>query len=127
MVERMEKNKYKTPILSDTETDMTTINPRMRWEQITEYIDLTYQKNLKELMGQGTDSVDAQISHHIKGYVIWALGPKAKYETIRGQWGRELRDISLQDLLKNVQEDFSSNAKCILQQTTIHQYQTRRQ
>ena len=46
-VERTEKNKYKIPILSDRETDLSKANPRMWWEQISEYINLTYQKNWK--------------------------------------------------------------------------------
>ena len=33
----------------------------------------------------GTDSLDAKLPHHIKGDVIWALGPKAKHEIMRGQ------------------------------------------
>ena len=79
----------------------------MGWEQISEYIDLTYQINLDELMDLGTDSLDAQIIHHIKGDVIWALGPKAKHEIMRGQWGKELKDISLQELLKLFKKTFS--------------------
>ena len=47
-------------------------------------------------MEQGTDSLDAQITH-IKGDVIWALGTKAKHEIMRGQWGKEMKDISLQE------------------------------
>ena len=43
-VERTERNKYKVPISSDRETDLSKTNPRMWWEQISEYIDLTYQK-----------------------------------------------------------------------------------
>ena len=39
--DRMERNKYKIPILSDRETDLTKINRRMWWEQISEYIHLT--------------------------------------------------------------------------------------
>ena len=43
-VEKTERNKYKIPILSDRETDLSEINPRVWWEQISEKIDLTYQK-----------------------------------------------------------------------------------
>ena len=32
-----ERSKYKIPILSDRETDLTKINPKMWWEQISEY------------------------------------------------------------------------------------------
>ena len=65
----MEKNIYKIPILSDRETDLTkTIG--MWWEQISEYIDLTYHKNLEELMDLVTDSLDGQVNHHIKGDVM---------------------------------------------------------
>ena len=97
LVERMEKNKYKIPILSDRKTHLTKTSPRMWWEQISEYIDLLYQKNMEELMEQGTDSLDVQMSYHIKGDVIRASGPKAEQEIMRGQWGRELKDISLQE------------------------------
>ena len=72
----------------------------MWWEQILEYIDLTYQKNLDELMYLGADSLDEQITHPIKGDVIWALGPKAKHQIVRAHWGEELKDISLQELPK---------------------------
>ena len=54
-------------------------------EQISEYIDLTYQKKLEELIEQGTDSTNPDTRYHIKGDVIWALGPKAKHETMRGE------------------------------------------
>ena len=89
--DRLEKNKYKIPILSDRETDLTKINPRMWWEQISEYIHLTYNRNLEELMDQGVDQMDPHTVYHIKGDVIWALGPKAKHEIMRGQWGKELK------------------------------------
>ena len=105
-VERTERNKYKIPILSDRETDLSKANPKMWWEQISEYIDLTYQKKLDELMEQGTDSMDPHTTYHIKGDVIWALGPKAKHEIMRGQWGKELKDISLQELLKLFKKTF---------------------
>ena len=49
---------------------------------MSEHIDLTYQKNLDEMMDQRSDSMDAQITH-IKGDGIWALGPKAKHEILR--------------------------------------------
>ena len=39
IVERTERNKYKIPILSDRETDLSKANPKMWWEQIFEYID----------------------------------------------------------------------------------------
>ena len=82
-VERTEKNKYKIPILSERETELSKINPKMWWEQISEYIDLTYQKKLEELIEPGTDSMDPHTTYHIKGDVIWALGPKAKHEIIK--------------------------------------------
>ena len=48
-VERTQKNKYKIPILSDRETDLTKTNSRMWWEQVSEYIDLTYHRNLEDV------------------------------------------------------------------------------
>ena len=41
------------PIFSGGETDLTETNPRMWWKQISEYFDLTYQKNLEDFNGRG--------------------------------------------------------------------------
>ena len=78
----------------------------MWWKQISEYIDLTYQKKLEELIEQGMDFMDPHTTYHIKGDVIWALDPKAKNEIMRGQWGKELKDISLQELLRLFKKTF---------------------
>ena len=37
-LERMEKNNYKIPTLSEKETDLTKTNPRMSWESISEIL-----------------------------------------------------------------------------------------
>ena len=84
VADRMKKNKNKIPILSDRETDLTKMNPRMWWEQSSEYIHLTYNRNLDEMMDQGTDQMDPHTVYHIKGDVFWALGPKTKQEIMRG-------------------------------------------
>ena len=104
--DRMEKNKYKIPILLDRETDLTKIKTRMWWEQISEYIHLTYNRNLDEMMDQGIDQMDPHTVYHIKGDVFWALGPKAKHEIMRGQLGRELKDVDLSELLKLFKKTF---------------------
>ena len=51
-------------------------------------------------MDQANEFSDAHTVYHIKGDVVWVLGPKAKLKIIRGQWGRELKDVSLAELLK---------------------------
>ena len=61
---------YKFTVLSDRDTDLTKINPRMWWEQISEYMDITDHKNLEELMDQGREVLDAHSIYHIKGNVI---------------------------------------------------------
>ena len=104
--ERMEKTKYKIPILSDRETDLTKINPKMWWEQISEYIHLTYNRNLEEIIDEGTEYMDPHTVYHIKGDVIWALGPKAKHEIMIGQWGRELKEVNLSELLTLFKKTF---------------------
>ena len=48
----------------------------MWWEQFSEYQHLTYTRILDEKMEQGIDRSDGT-TYHIKGDVIWALGPKA--------------------------------------------------
>ena len=58
MSERAEKSKYKIPILSDRETDLTKANPKMWWEQISEYILLTYNRNLDEITDEGVEYMD---------------------------------------------------------------------
>ena len=78
-MERTKKNKFKIPILSDRETDLSKMNPMMWWEKISEFIDLTYHKNLEDLMNHGTEGMDAHTIYHMQGDVIWALGPKAKH------------------------------------------------
>ena len=72
--------------MSDRETDLSKTNPRMWWGQISEYIHLTYNRNLDDIMEQGADQMDQHTAFHIKGDVIWALGPTAKHEIMRGQW-----------------------------------------
>ena len=97
--ERTERSKYKIPILSDRETDLTKINPKMWWEQISEYIHMTFNRNLDEIIDEGNEYMDPHTVYHIKGDLIWALGPKAKHEIMRGQWVREIKDVNLADLL----------------------------
>ena len=106
MSERTEKSKYKIPILSDRDTDLTKINLKMWWEQISEYIHLTYDRNLDEMTEEGIEYMDQHTVYHIKGDVIWALGPKAKHEIMRGQWGRELKDVRLPELLTLFKKTF---------------------
>ena len=50
--------------------------------------------------------MDPHTTYHMKGDVIRALGPKTKHEILRGQWGKELKDISLQELLKLFKKTF---------------------
>ena len=78
----------------------------MWWEQISEYIDLTDHRTLEDLMDHAIEGMDTHTIYHIKGDVIWALGPKAKHEIMRGQWGRELKDANLQELLKLFKKTF---------------------
>ena len=105
--DKAEKNKFKFPMLSDRETDLSKTNPRIRWEQISECIHLTYNHNLDDIMEPGTDQMDQHTTFHIKGDVIWALGPKAKHEIMRGQWGREIKEVGLQELLKFFKKTFT--------------------
>ena len=78
----------------------------MWWEQISEYIDLTYHKNLEDLMDRSTETMGAHTAYHIIGDVIWALGAKAKHEIMRGQWGRELKDVNLPEMLNMFKKTF---------------------
>ena len=104
--ERAEKSKYKIPVLSDRETDLTKIKPKMWWEQISEYIHLTYNRNLGEIIDEGFEYTNPHTVFHIKSDVIWALGPKAIHEIMRSQWGRELKDFNLPELLTLFKKTF---------------------
>ena len=126
MSERAEKSKYKIPILSDRETDLTKANPKMWWEQISEYILLTYNRNLDEITDEGVEYMDPHTVYHIKVDVIWALGPKAKHEIMRGQWGREIKDVKLPELLTLLKKNISPGKKRLPQQGPIFQYEARR-
>ena len=77
--DRTEKNKYKIPILSDRATDLAKINPRIWWEQISEYICPTYKRNVDKIMDRGSDQMDPHTVFFIKGDVLWSLDPKAKH------------------------------------------------
>ena len=57
-------------------------------------------------MDQRIERMDPHTVYHIKGDVLWALGPKAKHEIIRGQWGKKLKDIDLPELLKLFKKTF---------------------
>ena len=57
-------------------------------------------------MDQWIEALDTDTIYHIKGDVIWALGPKVKHEIMRGQWGIELKDVNLPDLLKLIKKTF---------------------
>ena len=57
-------------------------------------------------MDQGIERMDPHTVYQIKGDVHWALGPKAKHEIMRGQWGKELKDIDLPELLKLLKKTF---------------------
>ena len=63
----------------------------MWWEQLSEYIDLTYHKHLEDLMDHGIEGMDAHTIYHIKGDVVWAMGPKAKHEIMRSMGQRAER------------------------------------
>ena len=75
-------------------------------EQISEYIQLTYSRKLDEIIDQGAEYIDPHTVYHIKGDVLWVLGRKAKHEVMRGQWGRELKDVNLPDLLTLFKKTF---------------------
>ena len=104
--ERAEKSKYKIQILSERDTDLTKINPKMWWEQISEYLHLTFNQNLDAIIDEGIEYMDPHTVYHIKSDVIWALGPKPKHEIMRGQWGRELKDVNLPELLTLFKKTF---------------------
>ena len=57
-------------------------------------------------MDHGIEGMDAHTIYHINGDVIWTLGPKTKHEIMRRQWGIELKDVNLQELLKLFKKTF---------------------
>ena len=64
----------------------------MWWEQIQEYIKLTYQTDIEKLSQPQDDSDKIRnLREKIKMDINWPLGPEAKHELMRRQWGMELR------------------------------------
>ena len=96
LIDSNEKSKCKIPILSERDTGLTKVNPKMWWEQIQEYTILTYQLEIEEVARpqEGDSDEIRNLREKIKGDITWTLGPKAKHNLMRGQWGREFRDIS---------------------------------
>ena len=78
----------------------------MWWEQISEYIHLTYNRNLEEITEESVRTMDPHTVYHRKSDVIWALGPKAKHEIMRRQWGREIKNLNLPELLTLFKKTF---------------------
>ena len=62
---------------------------------MSEYIDLTYHRNLEELMDNGIEGMFSHTIYHIKGDVIWALVPKAKHEIMREVSGAKSWETSI--------------------------------
>ena len=96
--ERFEKSKYKIPIFTDRTTDLNKTDPKMWWEQIQQYIELTYERELDQLTDELTEN-ELTIQNKIKADLSWSLGPKAKFEIMRGQWGREFKDLTLAEII----------------------------
>ena len=67
---------------------------------------MTYNRNIDEIIDAEIECRDPHTVYHIKGDVIWALGPKAKHENMRGQWGRALKDVNLPKLLTLFKKTF---------------------
>ena len=67
---------------------------------------MTYNRNIDEIIDAGIECRDPHTVYHIKSDVIWALGPKAKHENMRGQWGRALKDVNLPKLLTLFKKTF---------------------
>ena len=55
-----------------------------------------------------------------------SLDPKAKHKIVRGQWGKKLKGISLQEILKMFRKT-PTHKKRISLQSPLLQYQTRGQ
>ena len=67
---------------------------------------MTYNRNLGEFIDEGIEYMDQHTAYYIKGDVIWASGSKAKHEIMRGQWGRELKDVNLPEFLTLFKKTF---------------------
>ena len=100
----------------------------MWWEQIQEYLHLTYQVNVETFPIHQTTENDetTTLREQIKGDITWALGPKAKYELMRGQWGREFQRYTPTRINRAIQKDIYTDQKCISQPSPIFQYLTTR-
>ena len=64
---RYEKSKYKIPIFTDRNTELNKTDPKMWWEQIQQYIELTYETELEDVPENETilqNKIKADLSCH---------------------------------------------------------------
>ena len=89
---------------------MTEINPRTWWEQISEYIHLTYNRNLDETMDQGTDQMDPHtVSHKGRCYLgTRSQGQTRNHERLIGQRAERGRLIRTFEI---IQKDIQTRKK----------------
>ena len=110
--EWMERSKYKIPILWGRETDLTKINPKMRWEQISEYIHSTYSRNLDEIIDQGTEYMDPHTVYHMKGDVIYT-SPQSQTRNHERSMVSIIKRRQFTGLTDIIQENIPSSQKRI--------------
>ena len=103
MVERMKEIIYKIPILSDRETDLTKTNQSMWCEQISEFIDLTDQKNMEDF-GRPYITTYQRLCH-------LGLGHKSKTRNHGSPTGQRVERYQPTRTAKIVQEDVFTNKK----------------
>ena len=90
----------------DIETDLTEANPTMWWEQIQEYIFITYIVDFEKVFAphrRQNRKNQKNTRSNIKGSLF---GVKANHKIVRGQWGKEMKDITVAHLIKPTKLSF---------------------
>ena len=105
-----ERSKYKTPILSDRETDLTKINPKMWWEQKTEYIHLTYSRNHRSRNNR-VHGPTHRIPHKKQRHL--GARPKSQTRNYERPMGPRIKRRQSTGLIDIIQENIYSGKKRI--------------
>ena len=108
-----ERSKYNIPILSDRETDLTKINPKMCWEQILECIHLPFNRNLDEIIDQGTEYMDPHSVYHEKRRCHLGTWPKSQTRNQEKPMGSRIKRRQFIGFTDIIQDNIPSSEKCI--------------
>ena len=124
-IKQLPKERNEASTRSRFYSGLTKIIPKLWWEQISEYIHLKYNRNLDEIVEEGTriHGSTHRIPH--KGGCHLGNWPKSETRNHERSVGSRNKRCQFTGPIDIIQENFSSSKKCVSQQSTILQHETR--